>query len=379
MNTLKSSRYVLPLGMALIAMPGLTATGCGSLDPASCDETIAARIEAFTVAVDALVKVSGELKASVGASCVAIAKDLGQANVPELGDPADPQFDQNLQAACTLANAGIDAEFKAGAKIAVEVIGGQCTIAADAQISCEASCTVTGQCDPGTLEVRCEPGELSGTCEAECKGECTVTTGGVECEGECSGACTGTCDGECAVKDSNGKCTGKCEGSCKGSCTGTCSVVPPSAKCSGSCKGGCSVEYKAPACEGKLEPPKCDLDADCQAGCNAQAQLQAECTPPEIKVTVDGGVSGKLGSTLETNLPALYTAAVDQGQKVIEAAVDVAERSGPAAAAVLDSVGCVAQFGANVAAQFEAAATASVSVSVSIEASASVSTKAGAN
>jgi hypothetical protein len=379
MKTLKSSRFVLPLGLAVIAMPGLTATGCGALDPSSCDETIAARIQSFTAAVDALVKVSGELKSSVGASCVAIAKDLGQVDVPELGDPTDPMFDQNLQAACKLANAGIDAELKAGAKLAIEVVGGQCTIAANAQLSCEASCTVSGTCDPGTVELRCEPGELSGSCEAECQGSCTVTTGSVECEGECSGSCNGQCDGVCAAKDGSGKCVGKCEGSCKGSCTGTCTVVPPSAKCSGSCKGGCSVDYKAPVCEGKLEPPKCDIDADCQAGCNAQAQLEAECTAPEIKVTVEGGVSGNLGTTLEKNLPALYTAAVDQGQKVIDAAVDVAERSGPAAAAVLDSVGCVAQFGADVAAQFEAAASASISVSVSIQASAEVSAKAGAN
>lgn len=367
------------MGFAILTLPGLTATGCGALDPSACDETIAARIESFTAAVDALVKVSGEMKASVGASCVAIANDLGQENVPELGDPSGDGFDQNLEAACSLASAGIDAELEAGATISLEIIGGQCKIAADAQLSCEASCDVSGGCQPGSVELRCEPGELSGSCDAECTGSCTVTTGSVECAGECSGTCSGECDGTCATKDGNGNCTGKCSGKCSGSCTGTCSVVPPSAKCSGSCKGGCSVEYTAPSCEGELTPPSCDIDVDCQAGCDAQAKLEAECTAPEIKVTVEGGVSGNLGSTLEKNLPALYTAAFEQGEAVVNAAVLVAERSGPAVAAVLDSVGCVAQFGANVAGKFEAAASASVSVSVSVSASASVSGKAGAS
>jgi hypothetical protein len=373
-----SHRLVLPLAFAALAFPGLTAAGCGSINP-TCDETIGARLEAFSNAADALVAASTKLKGSVGASCVAIATDLGQKDVPDLSNTDDPDFDAKLQAACTLANQGIDAELKAGAKLSIEVIGGQCTIAANAQFDCEANCSVTGTCDPGSIEVRCSPGELSGSCEAQCTGECTVTAGSVECEGGCSGTCQGDCSGECAVKDGNGKCAGKCTGTCSGQCTGTCKAVPPAATCSGSCKGGCSVDYKAPVCEGKITPPMCDLDADCQAGCSAQAQLEAECTPPTIKVTLTGGVTGKLGSTLEKNLPALYSAAVDQGQNFIEAAADVATKSVDAADAALDSVACVATYGADLVSRFEASVSASVSVSVSIQASASVSAKAGSS
>ena len=373
----KTHRLMLPLGLAALAFPGLTAGGCGSLDP-SCDQSIGARIEAFSSAVDALIATSTKLKSTVGGSCVAIATDLGQKNVPDLSNTDDADFDTKLQAACTLANQGIDAELQAGAKLSLEVIGGQCTIAASAQFDCEANCTVTGTCDAGGLEVRCEPGELSGSCEAKCTGECTVTSGSVECSGGCSGTCAGTCNGACAVKDNNGKCAGKCEGTCTGQCTGTCEVVPPTATCSGSCKGGCSVEYKAPTCEGKLTPPMCDLDADCQAGCSAEAQLSAECTPPVIKVTVTGGVSGNLGTTLEKNLPALYSAAVDQGPAVIEAAADVATKGVDAAGAAVATLACVATYGADLVSRFDTSISASVSVSVSIQASASVSTKAGA-
>lgn len=374
----KKSRLILPIALAAMAFPGLTSAGCGAIESPLCDATIGARVEAFISATDALIAATAKLKNSVGASCVAIATDLGQKDVPDLSKPDDPDFDTKLQTACTLANQGLDAELKAGATLSLEIVGGQCTLAASAQFNCEAKCSVTGTCDPGGVELRCEPGDLSGTCEAKCTGDCTVTTGSVACDGGCSGQCTGDCSGACAVKDNKGKCAGKCTGKCSGQCTGTCQAVPPSAKCSGSCKGGCSVEYKAPTCEGTLKPPSCDLDADCQAGCSAEAQLTAVCTPPTINVVVTGGVTGKLASTLEANLPALYSAAIDQGPNVIEAAALVAAKGVDAGAAAVDSLGCLATYGVEVVSQFEASVSASVSVSVSIKASASVSAKAGA-
>jgi len=362
-----------------LGLAALSTSGClvdNALDLV-CDDTIEARFNAYAGAVKALVDVSQDLKASVGASCVAIAKDLGATDVPDLSNLDDPKFDEKLTQACTKANEAIKAALAAKPLLAVEVIGGECRIDASAQLACESKCVVSGTCEPGSVELRCEPGELSGTCDAQCTGECTVTTGSVECQGGCSGTCNGVCAGTCSLKDSNGTCIGKCYGECKGACTGTCDVVPPSAKCSGSCKGGCSVDYKAPYCEGKLVPPKCNLDVDCQAACNAQAQLKAECTPPTLIVTLDGVGDGALAKTLTTNLPALYVAALEYGPNLVEAGADVAVKGVEAADAAVDALGCAALYSTSILATFNASVVASASLSASIQASVTINATVG--
>ncbi len=372
-----SARWVLPTAAVALALPALASGGCLADGP--CDPSTGGKIAAFAGAVDALVKTANKLKVTVGTSCAAIATDLGQKNVPSVKDPNDPKFDDNLQQACTMAQAAIQLEIDAGATIGVEVIPGQCSIDAKAQFSCEAECSVSGSCDPGSIEVRCEPGELSGQCDAQCQGSCTVTSGTVDCQGQCSGACSGDCGGTCVATGAKGACNGKCNGACNGKCTGTCSIIPPSAKCQGSCKGGCSISYKAPKCEGKLKPPSCDVDADCEAGCNAQAQFKAECSPPQINVVIGGKASVNLKSTLSANLPALFIAGIEQGKDVVLAAGDVADKAVPAAEAALGVAACFFKYGADLASNFGASISASASVSVSIQASASVSAKAGAS
>lgn len=377
MKTMTQRRLLLlSLGLTAFAAPACLVDDATDL---LCDDTIEARFVAYTDAVNALIDVSTDLKASVGASCVAIAKDLGATDVPDLSDLDDPDFDAKLTTACTKANTAIQDALAAKPLLAIEVIGGECRIDASAQLACESKCVVSGECTPGTIELRCEPGELSGKCDATCTGSCTVTQGSVDCNGACSGTCNGTCDGACSQKDGTGKCIGKCNGSCTGSCTGTCEVVPPSATCSGSCKGGCSIEYKEPYCEGKLTPAKCDLDVDCRAACNAQAQLKAECTPPKLVVTLDGDATSPLAKTLTTNLPSLYIAAVELGPNLIEAGADVATKGVAAADAAVDALGCAALYSTALLGTFEATVVASASVQASVSASVSINATVGIN
>jgi hypothetical protein len=364
MSKSKLFRYAAPLVLAGATAPMMLG-GCDD-DPTSCDFVLAARIESFQLAVDALVKVSGEVKANIGGACIAIANDLGAMGVP--ADMGADTPDEDVTTACDLAAAQIDAAIMAGGSISIQVIGGQCSVKAEAQLSCEASCSVEGECTPGSVEARCDPGELSGSCSAECSGSCTVTSGSVACEGSCSGTCSGTCMGTCESEDGMGNCAGKCEGSCMGECTGTCEVVPPTAMCEGSCKGGCSVEYTAPKCEAELTPPMCNLDADCQAGCEGQANLEAECTPPQI--VIEGNT--ELVATLEANLPAIFLLFEVQGELILDSAVEIGDKAVGVFDGVVSDAGCALQYGAEIGAKFSGAVTASASVSVSVNASASV-------
>ena len=136
------------------------------------------------------------------------------------------------------------------------------------------------------------------------------------------------------------------------------------------CKGGCEGTATAPKCEGEIQPPSCELDADCQAGCEGQGSFEAECTPPSVKIVGSGNAT--LVSTLETNLPAILNV-VAQGEVVASAAVDVAGRAVDVGGEVIASAGCAAKFGASFVAELEASVKAQASVNVSVMASADVS------
>ena len=168
-------------------------------------------------------------------------------------------------------------------------------------------------------------------------------------------------------------CEGKCTGTCTGGCSGTCSATPPSVACEGSCKGECSVAFEAPSCEGEVTPPSCDIDAECQGGCDAQGSLKAECTPPKITIVGDA----TLAATLEKWLPEIWLLFTVQGELILDAALYVGETAIDVAGEFTASLGCVAAFGAEFVGKFSAAAEASVSVSVSVEASAEVGGTAG--
>jgi hypothetical protein len=114
------------------------------------------------------------------------------------------------------------------------------------------------------------------------------------------------------------------------------------------------------------------MDADCQAGCEGQANLEAECTPPTV--TIEGDVDATFVATLQANFPAILQIAAE-GKLAAEAAVDIAASAVKIAGNATAS--CAAAVAA-VAAQLEAAANASASVSASVSVSADVSGSASA-
>lgn len=147
------------------------------------------------------------------------------------------------------------------------------------------------------------------------------------------------------------------------------------AQCDGTCKGECSVAFEAPHCEGKLTPPECDLDADCEASCRAQIQAEASCTPPTVKIEVVGGAAQDfldLVAALETHLPKLIQNIGVRGEATLDAAntlVTVGQNLDDAITSSGKAFVCT-----TLAAT--AAVNASVEVKVSVEASASIGGKA---
>ncbi|MBI4954475.1 MAG: hypothetical protein HY908_20795 [Myxococcales bacterium] len=370
MNSTKSLRRVtaLPALLVLVGAPVLLAGGCkkalsGALD---CDASLEVKFEALSNAADALVNVSTSLKASVATACFNIATDLGEA------PPADPAnyTDDDVTTACNLATAALNAEFSGGANINLVIEGGHCEVNAQAQFNCEASCDVSGSCTPGSIEVQCDPGELSVVCEGSCDVGATCE-GSVTVEANCEGSCEGTCNGTCNGANSSAYCAGTCSGTCSGDCVLDTAVQ---GGCGGTakCTGGCTGNYTAPSCTGTLNPPACNIDAECEAGCQGQASLEASCTPPSVSIEVVAAGSANLQSTLEANLPAIWNAFELQGRVAIEAAGTVATTFGGVVTALGSIPACALLFVGDIAGAVTGTVSASASLSVSVSASASV-------
>ena len=403
-----------------VLMLGLSAPvmlDCSAKDLAEgCDEfnggvsgvaslSIDAKAKAFVQAAADLQAVANDMRASVKAACVDIDSQLG---VPDTWSSINDQ-DNSMNEACAQASAKIDAILKANSNITVVVTvsGGQCSVDATEQINCEGSCKADVSCSEGGIEVRCDPGQLSGQCSGQCKGsavcegtatvaaqcsgtcdaQCTGTCGG-SCTGSCNGTCTGTCDGNssggaCAGTCKGtcaGTCTGKCDATCTGTCTGNCTLAADAnINCGAnvSCKGGCTVAYTAPKCEGELTPPKCQGDANCQASCSSHASVHATCTQPTVSITMSGTTDDlvKLKAALDADLPKLWLAAKTQGALALKGTAKLAT-TGAAVVSSAASIGGKAVACVAVAAQ--ASVKAQASVSVSVQASASVSGSAGA-
>ncbi|UQA62292.1 hypothetical protein [Polyangium aurulentum] len=381
MTKTKLTRYaaapVLVLGLGLS-----TTVGCGSESPLGCEEFNASadwgasidvdyRVRAFMGAAGSFSELGATMVADVSTACEGIATATKQ----DASAWESKEGNDRVTAACNAAKAGIDAVLKANAsaELVVLVEGGRCEASLDASAECNARCDVTGKCTPAQLEAKCEPGQLAGECTAECRGACTADVGAtVQCQGTCSARCDGDCAGTCSTME-GGKCAGRCDGTCNGTCSGTCELeANANVQCSGTCRGECSVEFQAPHCEGKLTPPECQVDADCQASCNAEVQAEASCTPPKITATFTGSSNADLealATALQTHLPALVLTAYDRGQAAVESAqvlVDVGSNLEGAATSSAKAISCTA-------AAASAALQASAQVNVSVQASVSVS------
>jgi len=182
----------------------------------------------------------------------------------------------DAQAQCE-AQGGCDVQVDPG-EVSVKCEGG-CSGTCEGTCSGEAACAVKApsvKCD-GKCEGSCtvETGaSCDGTCRGDCSGSCSVQDANGQCAGSCDGMCSGscelkaaatcegTCSGSCLVEPGSVSCTaeaecrGSCEGSCKGSCTGK--ATPPSASAD------------------------CDASAKCEGQASAQASASLECTPPSL-------------------------------------------------------------------------------------------------
>ena len=390
----KTSLRALASLVSVCGLLGVVSVGCGGVDDIKdvvegCDSDFTAqanwganldidyRVKSFMGASGALVTLSSAMLKDVTDACVGIATATKR-------DPAAWQAldgTDRLEKACAEANLGMDAVFAANASVTVGLLveGGGCEADLNAAASCNAKCDVSGQCTPAQLEAKCEPGQLAGTCGAQCSGSCTASAGAtVTCNGACSATCNGPCNGTCLEKAANGDCAGRCDGTCNGTCSGTCTYATNTmASCDGTCKGECSVAFEAPHCEGKITPPECNLDADCESSCRAQVQAEAKCTPPTVKLEVQGTASADfmaLATALETHLPKLLQNVGVRGQATIDAGntlVSVGQNLGDAITSSGKALVCTTAAAA-------AAVDASLEVKVSVQASASVGGKAGA-
>lgn len=356
---------------ALFGATGLLAAACGNGDGdggSSCGE-ISGRVAALQDSSAALTDVSASIKADVISACAQIAGMTAQQN------PTDEQVKTTCDAAQAAIKAGLNAN------VSVVIIPPQCSVDAQAQLNCEASCNAKAevQCDPGEVDVRCDPGDLSVECSGKCKvdayceGSATVAVDcQAKCEGKCTGTCSGKCDGTCSGStDAGGKCNGTCEGTCEadcmGSCNGSCQVKAEGGVSCGAnarCKGGCDVQGTAPKCEGNLKPPSCEgsASANCNADCQGSASLNATCT--EARVDIVGNVDATLKTNLTAALPKLIKV-TGQAELATKALGNISKGFADVAA---DIGSCTLEIGAQAAA-FTAAAKASAEASVSVQAS----------
>ena len=353
------------------------------------DATASGKLKSGLAAAIHLKGIAAQIDADLVAACGGLAKDLGASGDFRTGEQA-------CKAAMDAMGA-VKAKFGAKAKIVVDIAPPVCSASMNAMAECSGKCDASVQ--GGKAEVKCEGGEISGTCEGKCEGKCEMSAAAT-CEGTCEGTCEaefkgtcgGKCDGKCNGKNTSGECNGTCQGKCesgasgkcKGGCSGSCELEG-SADCSGTCSGTCSVEMKEPKCSGTVEPPQ--VSADCKAQCDAEVSGKLECTPARVVVKVtgsaDAAAAAQFKAALEKNLAGVVKVAVGMKDRIegvvasvqgvvegAQAAVQASASAGPAVAAQLSA--CVA---APLKGAFDAAASvkANVNVSVNVQASASAS------
>lgn len=364
------------------------------------DAKLEGKVKAGLQAAANLQDLAAEVEGEVALACANLAIDLGASE--EDTKPAEEGPGKKAEAACQAAVKILgEVKAKASGSIKVDVVPPKCSASMDAMAECAASCDAT--IEPGSAEVKCEGGEISGSCGGKCEGECTVEAG-AECSGACSGSCSGSCDagfsgtcggkcdGKCDGKDSKGaacagKCEGKCdakaEGTCSGTCGGTCSAsctAKGNAECKGTCSGGCDVKMEAPKCSGELKPP--EMSAECSANCDAKVSAKVECIPARVSVKIAGAADAeaatKLVAAIEKNLPALLKVTLGMKGKLEGAVASVQTSVEGLSEVVKGGADAALKVGACVAGALKAQVDASVSINVSVSASASASGEAGA-
>ncbi|TKC93647.1 hypothetical protein [Polyangium fumosum] len=360
------------------------------------DAKVQGKIKSFLQVSYDVNKTVVDLEKGLISSCGALGKDLGMKE-DELR--AEAGGGKGADKVCTAVAAKVKSMLAANAeaKISIEFDPPKCYADVDGMAKCLDACG--SPIEPGKLEASCSGGEVSGSCDAQCKGTCSVEAGAqctgtckASCSGKCEagfkGSCGGKCDGKCDGKDAKGaacagQCEGKCdakaEGTCSGTCSGSCSAaceVKAAAKCEGSCSGGCSVAYKEPKCSGEFKPPS--VDVECQQSCTNRAAATAKCDPPAVRVVANGKVNTdvqKLVSALSRNLPGIIKLSAGSGAK-IKVGAEGLVKTGKGMVDVVGDAGGKAL--ACIKAGVDATANATTSIDLNVKASVSVTASASA-
>jgi len=346
--------------MGVLVDCNLDSYGLGSVGQMACPEVNAnvdvlgatftsdvranAKIRTFVAASKDLMAVAAQAEAEAADACTRIGVDLG---IPPSEMAPRNEAGGRASGACGAVAARMDAVLQQGIRFEAIVTPPRCQANADAHARCSASCQ--GQLDPGQIVAQCEPGKVAGYCQGRC-------------HGQCEGRCVGSCRGVCMARDAQGNCAGACQGECHGACDAT-------------CHAGCDGQWQAPRCEGAVRGPS--GDAECDASCNAHADLQASCTPIAVIVRPSQAtpIGLKLAASLQANLPQLLHAEWVLGKRVL-ADADVVVKVGRNLPGVVGHAGARAL--ACVGAAANASVRASMSIRVTVSASASVSGRAGA-
>jgi hypothetical protein len=398
-------RAITAFGAA--AMLGLLGTSCISEDspildgtegceefqpgePIGDDLEVSETVRDFMQASSDLSGIGQTMGDEVLAACEGIALDLGAEDTwSDLGSIDQSISNKDGTGACDVATARVlDAVAEArkvNASVALSVTRGECRCDFDAQAECDAKCSAEASCDPGTIETRCEPGDLSVECHASCEAD-AYCVGSPElvanCEGQCEGECVGQCMGTCIAPDgttteNDPNCQGKCTTTCMGECTGRCKIETAGGiECGASvhCEGGCSGTFSDPVCTTEFKPPECEVNAECHAACSAKAMAETECDPPHIEVLADVEVTPSLRplvDTLEEHLPPLFEAAEAKGplarnamERLSESGDEIADDLGDLEGKELACVGTAVDVLGDTLSLFDVAVNASIDVTV---------------
>ena len=362
------------------------------------DVADSAKLKAGTSAAVELKGFADKVDADLKTACGNLANDLGHKG-------SDFKNGEDACKAALKVMGEVKGRMGAKAKIAIDIKPPECQASMSAMADCAGKCDATVK--PGEAKVECEPGHLSGTCDAQCSGTCDLKAS-AKCDGTCAGSCDaemkgscgGKCDGKCDGKPSKAECSGTCEGkcsahvdgTCKGQCGGSCKMSA-AAKCDGQCTGKCTAEFKEPKCTGEMKPPQ--MSADCKAKCDAHVQAKAECTPASVGIRIEGAADAKAAeqykAALEKNLPAVLKIAVGIGERGAHMAgnvtVVVEGLEGSVKGMVKGDATTVATMGGKLAGclsgtfkgALDAAASLKANVNVSVEVKASASASGSAS
>ncbi len=296
------------------------------------DADLDANVKVFMEATAELKTISAELRAQTKQTCANIALDLGAEDTWSAVDDENEATKVACDAAAVKVNAIINAH--AEANFALVVTRGYCRQDFEQIKECDRVCKQEETCDSGSVETRCEPGQLSVVCEGKCKlsAECQGTAEvAANCMGQCESTCQGECKGTCVKPDgtkteNDPSCNGKCSAACNGKCKGLCKVEAQAGiECGANvrCKGECEGKWTEPVCETKCIPPKCTVDTHCYDSCTTRVEAKTVCEPTRVELFCNGSVSvevQKLQATLNANLGVLIDVGDVKGKQVLAAA-----------------------------------------------------------